>query len=506
MNAAGATPLVRTAAVVDALARATVLVTTQGALPAMVTGVTDDSRRVVPGGLFIAVRGARDDGHRYLDAAQAAGAAVALVERRDATPLPSIIVRDGRRAAAIAAAAYYGEPASRLALVGVTGTNGKTTTVSMLRHLLDAPAARAASIGTLGVLTGSLGDALSGGGGLTTPGPIELQRVLRGLVDVGVRYVAMEVSSHALEQQRVDGVQFAAAVFTNFTRDHLDYHGTMEAYFAAKAQLVAAIAPEGALVVNADDPAWTALPPAARTVRWGIVGETDAASARALDVAAVNPTPDARGTRFGLRIGSEMHDTHVPLLGDYNVANALGAAAAAWTLGVPGRVCAARLATLPQVPGRLELLHGRPAVLRDYAHTPDSLARALAAVRPFARGRVIVVFGAGGDRDRGKRPEMARAAESGADVVVITSDNPRSEDPERILDDIAAGLTRSHERIEDRRAAIACALDVATPDDVVLLAGKGHETYQIRGETTVPFDEAAIVRELVERTTAGQRP
>ena len=178
------------------------------------------------------------------------------------------------------------------------------------------------------------------------------------------------------------------------------------------------------------------------------------------------------------------------------MANALGAAAAAWTLGVAPRTCVERLATLPQVPGRLELLHARPAVLRDYAHTPDSLARALAAVRPFVRGRVVVVFGAGGDRDRGKRPEMARAAEAGADVVIITSDNPRTEDPERILDDVAAGLTRAHERIEDRRAAIARALEIAGPDDLVLLAGKGHETYQIRGTTTLPFDEAAIVREL----------
>ncbi len=492
----GAPVPVGTAVIADALARAGVLVGTTGAVPDVVTGIADDSRRVISGGLFIAVQGAQDDGHRHLASAAAGGAALALVEREDATTLPTLVVRDGRRAAAIAAAAFYGEPASRLTLVGVTGTNGKTTTVAMLRHLLDAPGARAASVGTLGVLVGSVGDALGGGAGLTTPGPVELQRVLRALADAGVRAVAMEVSSHALEQRRVDGVQFAAAVFTNFTRDHLDYHGSMEAYFAAKARLIGAIAPGGAAVVNADDPAWTALPAAPLLVRWGVAADDAGAAARGLDVAAVSVRADGAATRFALRAAGASHAACVPLVGDYNVANALGAAAAAWTLGMDPAACAERLTTLPQVPGRLELLRARPVVLRDYAHTPDSLARALAAVRPFARGRVIVVFGAGGDRDRGKRPEMARAAEAGADVVVITSDNPRTEDPERILDDVAAGLARPHERIEDRRAAIARALAIAAPDDVVLLAGKGHETYQIRGTTSLPFDEAAIVREL----------
>ncbi|HEY0780070.1 MAG TPA: UDP-N-acetylmuramoyl-L-alanyl-D-glutamate--2,6-diaminopimelate ligase [Gemmatirosa sp.] len=484
------------ARIADALARAGLLAATTGRLPDLVAGITDDSRRVMAGALFVAVQGALDDGHRYLDAAAHGGAALALVERAEATTLPALIVRDGRRAAAVAAAAFYGDPAASLTLVGVTGTNGKTTTVAMLRHLLDAPGARAASVGTLGVLVGSAGTALDGGGGLTTPGPVELQRVLRALADSGVRTVAMEVSSHALEQRRVEGVRFAAAVFTNFTRDHLDYHGTMDAYFAAKARLVGAIAPDGAAVVNADDPAWMALPAAPRMVRWGVAADTASASARALDVAAVGARADGATTRFSLIAGGTTSTACVPLVGDYNVANALGAAAAAWTLGMAPDACAERLASLPQVPGRLELLRTRPVVLRDYAHTPDSLARALAAVRPFARGRVLVVFGAGGDRDRGKRPEMARAAEAGADVVVLTSDNPRTEDPERILDDVAAGLTRPYERIEDRRAAIERALALAGPDDVVLLAGKGHETYQIRGTTSFPFDEAAIVREL----------
>ena len=510
MPAAGRQPAdpgapVLVTALADALRRAGLLVAEAGALPDAVMGVTDDSRRVVSGGLFIAVPGAHDDGHRYLAGATAAGAGAALVERADATTLPALVVRDGRRAAAVVAAAYYGEPASHVTLVGVTGTNGKTTTVAMLRHLLDSPGAPAASIGTLGVLVGSVGAPFGAGSGLTTPGPVELQRVLRGLVDVGVCTVAMEVSSHALEQYRTEGVRFAAAVFTNLTRDHLDYHGTMAAYFAAKARLVDALASNGAAVVNADDAAWRALPPAPRTVRWGMASDAGEAAARALDVAAVGATADGAGTRFELRIAGEAHAACVPLIGDYNVANALGAAAAAWTLGVLPAECVARLTTLPQVPGRLELLRTRPAVLRDYAHTPDSLARALAAVRPFARGRVIVVFGAGGDRDRGKRPEMARAAEGGADAVVITSDNPRTEDPEAILDDVAAGLRRPFERIEDRRAAIARALELAGPDDVVLLAGKGHETYQIRGTTTLPFDEAEIVRDLADpRESSGR--
>ncbi len=494
---------VATSVVVDALWKAGLLGGTTGALPAALAGIADDSRRLTAGGLFVAVRGSADDGHRYLGAAAAGGAAAALVERAGETSLPAIVVRDGRRAAAVAAAAYYGEPAARLTLVGVTGTNGKTTTVAMLRHLLDRPDAPAASVGTLGVLVGSAGEAFGRAGGLTTPGPVELQRVLRALADVGVRAVAMEVSSHALEQRRVEGVRFAAAVFTNLTRDHLDYHGTMASYFAAKARLVGALADDGVAVVNADDRAWDALPAAPRTVRWGIAADPAEADARGLDVAAVAVRAGGATTRFGLRAGGREVAAAVPLVGVYNVANALGAAAAVVALGMPPDAAAARLATLPQVPGRLELLHARPPVLRDYAHTPDSLERALAAVRPFARGRVVVVFGAGGDRDRGKRPEMARAAEAGADVVIITSDNPRTEDPELILDDVEAGLSRPHERVEDRRAAIARALEVAGPDDLVLLAGKGHETYQIRGAETLPFDEAAIVRELYAARGSG---
>ena len=474
----------------EALHRAGLLTGESGTLPASVHTITDDSRAVSAGTLFIAIRGAERDGHSYLAVAAERGATAAIVDDASRTTLPALVVTDTRRAAAVAAAAFHGEPAAGLRLVGVTGTNGKTTTVGMLRHLLDEPAARAASIGTLGILVGGAGEPLDGGSGLTTPGPVELQRVLRVLHDRGVRTVAMETSSHALDQRRVEGLVFAAGVFTNLTRDHLDYHGTMEAYFAAKAMLVGQLAADGVAVVNADDRAWDSLPAAPRTVRFGLGA---AADVRARNVRS---TPD--GSRFALVLGRDSRDVVLPLIGDFNVANALAAAATAWALGVDVDIIAERFATMPQVPGRLEIVNERPTVLRDYAHTPDSLERAIAAVRPFTAGRLIVVFGCGGDRDRGKRPVMGEIAARGADLAIVTSDNPRTEDPERILDDIEAGMQNvPHERIEDRRDAIARALDLAGPDDVVLLAGKGHETYQVRGTTRLPFDERQIVNEIV---------
>ncbi|MDB4885294.1 MAG: UDP-N-acetylmuramoyl-L-alanyl-D-glutamate--2,6-diaminopimelate ligase [Gemmatimonadetes bacterium] len=481
--------------IVEALREAGLLVSAAETLGADVILVTDDSRSAVPGTLFLAVRGVERDGHEFIDGASAAGAVAAMVDDASRTTLPAIVVSDTRRAAAVAAAAFHGFPARQLRLVGVTGTNGKTTTVGMLRHLLDEPDGRAASIGTLGVVIGSEGRELPGGGGLTTPGPVELQRVLRALVDAGVRTVAMETSSHALHQRRVEGLRFAAGIFTNLTRDHLDYHVTMEAYLAAKALLIDALADDGVAVVNADDDAWGALRPAPRTLRFGI---NDGAA----DVRAEGVRFMPRGSCWTLVCGSERHEITLPLIGDFNISNALAAAGAAWGLGLAPHQIAGRLATMPQVPGRLELISEEPAVLRDYAHTPDALERALAAVRPFATGRLIVVFGCGGDRDRGKRPEMGRIAQTHADLAIVTSDNPRTEDPQRILDDVEAGMDGPHERIEDRRTAIAHALDVSRPGDVIVLAGKGHETYQIRGTVKHPFDERIIVRHLIaERTT-----
>ena len=481
---------IRTDDITAALTAANVLVEIRGQLPPEVTSVEDDSRRVTAGGLFIAVRGSERDGHDYLDGAATAKAAAAVVEDPKRTSLPALVVRDGRKAAAIVAAAAYGWPVRDLRMIGVTGTNGKTTTVHVLRHLLDRSERRSASIGTVGVLIGTEGLPLEGGAGLTTPGPVELQRLLRSLVDSGVDQVAMEVSSHALDQRRVEGLQFEVAIFTNLSRDHLDYHRTMDEYRAAKVRLCEYLAPHGTVIVNADDPTWRSLVVSRRKVAFSV--RVPGTEAHVQDV-QYSPT----GSTWTLVLGDERQPVRLPLIGDFNVSNALAAAAAAYAIGLSASLIAERLATLPQVPGRLEVVHENPTVLRDYAHTPDALHRALEAVRPFTRGRLIVVFGAGGDRDRGKRPEMGGIAERLADHAIATSDNPRTEDPEAILDQIEAGMHgTNHERIEDRRDAIARALSMADSDDVVLLAGKGHETYQIRGTEKLPFDEKIIVAEL----------
>ncbi len=497
--------MTQSSAAVDALCVALrdagLLIATSDHLPSAVTDVVDDSRRVTSGAVFVAVNGHAQDGHDWLDAAQQSGATLLLVEdvARVATmaaPLPFVHVRDGRRAAAVTAAAFHRWPARELTIVGVTGTNGKTTTVGLLRHVLHREESPAASIGTLGVLFGSEGTPVPGGSGLTTPGPVELQRVLRELCTMGVRTVAMEVSSHSLDQRRVDAISFAAAVFTNLTRDHLDYHGTMESYRAAKLRLVGLLSRDGVALFNGDDPAWRGVTNAPRAWSFGV--DTPA------DVTARDVAYHAHGSRFLLVAPTGATAVELPLIGDFNVANALAAASAALALGMSLVEVAERLACAPQVPGRLERLHTNPTVLRDYAHTPDALDRALRAVRPFTQSapgidsRLIVLFGCGGDRDRGKRPEMGRIAESLADVVIVTSDNPRTEDPARILDDIEAGMRRrNHRRIEDRREAIAEALRVASPHDVVVLAGKGHETYQVRGTVSYPFDERVIVDEII---------
>jgi UDP-N-acetylmuramoyl-L-alanyl-D-glutamate--2,6-diaminopimelate ligase len=476
--------------VTSALEAAGLLAAVRGELPQFVDGISDDSRTVQPGSLFIAVKGAVLDGHDYLARAAQQGAAAAMVEDATRTSLPAIIVREGRKAAAAAASTAFGNPSRKLRMIGITGTNGKSTTAGILRHLLDDADARSASIGTLGVLLGTDGEVVPGGNELTTPGPVELQRILHELVNRGARWVAMEVSSHSLDQRRIDGLEFDAAVFTNLTRDHLDYHQTMEAYFTAKAALIDYVKPDGYAAVNADDGAWDSLPRRRRRILFGV-------SSRA-EMRATGVKFSPAGSEWTVHYRDKSFPVCLPLIGDVNVHNALGALAVSVTLGVPLPALVSRLSDLPQVPGRLEVVSQSPAVLRDYAHTPDALERALVAIRPFVDGRLMLVFGCGGDRDRGKRPEMGRVAEEGADVVIVTSDNPRTEDPERILDDIEAGMTSGrHERIENRRAAIARALDETRPGDVILLAGKGHETYQICGTTKAPFDEKEIVRELL---------
>ena len=487
---------VQTQVLVAALQHAGLLVATRGDLPATLEHLTSDSRDVQAGTLFAAVRGSARDGHDFLPMVAAQGGTAAIICADAETELPAIVVSDSRRAVAVAAAAWYGTPADALRLVGVTGTNGKTTSASMLRHLLTTASHPAASIGTLGVLVGSAGTVFPGGDGLTTPGPIELQRLLRGLVDAGVRWVAMEASSHALHQRRLDGLTFDAALFTNLTRDHLDYHHTMEEYFEAKSLLLTYLRETGAVVVNADDEAWRALRATPhRRLRFSV-------GANVADVYARRIEHTTQGSLFTLHAPeAKPEKVSLPLLGDFQVENAIGVAAVGVALGLPLPEIATALTSMPQVSGRLERLSTSPAVLRDYAHTPDALERALQSVRPFASGRVIVVFGAGGDRDRGKRPVMGRVAAALADVCVVTSDNPRTEDPERILDDIVAGMPDAGvTRIVDRRAAIAHAISIAGPTDLILLAGKGHETYQIRGTVSYPFDEAEIVASILSHT------
>ena len=462
-----------------------------------ITDVTTDSRAAGEGTLFCAIRGTSADGHAYLDQVAERGAAAALVESVDSTiPIPQLLVRDGRLAAASAAAEHFRDPWAEMTVIGVTGTNGKTTSAAILRHLLSARGP-AASIGTLGAV-GPDGDVIPGSEGLTTPGPVEVARWLRRLRDIGVTAVAMEVSSHALHQARVGAVRFDAALFTNLSRDHLDYHGTLEEYREAKLVLRGQVKDGGAVVVNADDRAWDGVeaPAGRRTVRFSIDGSRGGAEIRATD-----QRMGERGMEFTLGTPAGDAPVSLPLYGGFNVSNAAGCAAVLVALGWSVAEVAERLSTLPQVPGRLErvaLPAGFPALLIDYAHTPDALERALGALRPLVRGDLVLVFGAGGDRDRGKRPEMGRVAAAGADRIIVTSDNPRTEDPALIADEIVAGMAgASYERILDRREAIRHALETSGEPDVVLLAGKGHETYQIRGTEKLDFDERRVITELL---------
>ena len=474
--------------IVAALRREDLLLSTPDPLPRILT-LTADSRSVDPGALYVAVRGSQTDGHRFVPDAVRRGAAALMVETSQAAGVPELVVRDGRRALLAAARAWYGDPSRSLTLIGVTCTNGKTTTTGIVRHLLNG-SGRAGSIGTLGAFDGAGAEIPSTAGSLTTPGASDLQATLAALRDRGVTHVAMETSSHALEQGRLDGLTFAAGIFTNLTRDHLDYHGTMEAYLAAKLRLSGYLALNGIEVVNLDDPVWREMPPREGRITFGVD--------RAADVRAEAIQLGAGGSSFRMAGRWGDADVRLPLLGDFNVANALAAAACSLALGQPLREVAARLEATPQVPGRMERIADQPCVvLRDYAHTPDALERALATLRPLTAGRLIVVFGCGGDRDKGKRALMGGVAATRADLAVVTSDNPRTEDPDAIMDDIESGMgSASHWRITERRAAIAAALGEARQGDTLLLAGKGHETYQVIGTEKQPFDERAIVREL----------
>ena len=473
-----------------------------------VSGVTQDSREVSPGDLFLAWRGTAHDAHDFVADAARAGAGAAVVEHFVDVELPQIRVDDGRRAGALAAHLVLGEPGKRLLLVGVTGTNGKTTTVLLARHLLSLQGP-AAALGTLGVV-GPDGKVMKGTENLTTPGPVELSRHLAALVDQGVTGVALEASSHALDQRRLDGLAFDVAAFTNLSRDHLDYHGDFPAYLAAKAHLLDLLKEGGGVVVNGCHPAWKDLPTVEH--RLLVVRTSDVSPLQIAHRGERLPDLEARdldlrgdGTGMTLIWGDQEARASTPLLGRFNVENTLVAVGIGLMAGFSLDQVAGALEGVAPPRGRMEVVVREPVtVIVDFAHTADALARVLETLRPLYAGRLIVVFGAGGDRDRTKRPEMGQVVAEGADVALVTSDNPRTEDPERILDDVVAGMDdAAFERIVDRREAIARALDLAQPGDAVLLAGKGHETYQVIGTEKRPFDERKIVRELLDSGRAA---
>ncbi|MGH7522815.1 MAG: UDP-N-acetylmuramoyl-L-alanyl-D-glutamate--2,6-diaminopimelate ligase [Gemmatimonadales bacterium] len=455
-----------------------------------ITRIDVDSRVVQGGSLFVAVRGSVADGHRFIPDAVQHGASALIAELPVDLSIPVVVVRDGRRAAQVVAETWYRRPTAELEIVGITGTNGKTTTTAMMRHLLNDDH-DAGSVGTLGAYDGAGDRVESSAGSLTTPGPLDLQATFRALVDRGVRRVAMETSSHALDQGRLDGITFAAGIFTNLTREHLDYHGTMEQYLGAKLRLADRVAADGVLSLNADDTAWASLRRDHRALSWGAAADADVRVSEAIYSSA--------GTRFTLQSRFGTREISIPFLGEFNVANATGAATVALGMGRPIDQVVERLATAPQVPGRMERLADTPCtVLRDYAHTPDAFERVLAMLRPLTAGQLVILFGCGGDRDRGKRPIMGRIAAERADHVVLTSDNPRHEDPAKIIDDITTEMpAESYERILDREDAIAHVLRSARSGDTILLAGKGHETYQVEGSTYRHFDERDIVRSLL---------
>ncbi len=468
------------------------------------TGVAADSRAAAPGDLFCAWAGHATDAHDHVDSAIEGGARAVLVERPVTEAVPQVVVTAGRAAAAVAADEIMGRPSESLILTGVTGTNGKTTTVWILRHLLSARW-RAASLGTVGAVTED-GVPLPGTENLTTPGPVGMAVTMRSFADHGIEAVAMEVSSHALDQSRVHALRFSVAAFTNLTRDHLDYHGSFERYRATKRELVELLRPGGTAVINADEPAWDGLERRApNALRFALEGGRGADTA---DIVATEISQTVEGSSFVMRTPRGTADVRLPLLGAYNVQNALTAAAACLALGLELEEVVHELSRAPQVPGRLEQVTDRPCrVVTDYAHTPDALERVLGALRAVTPGRLIVVFGAGGDRDRGKRPLMGEVAGRLADVAVVTSDNPRTEDPAAIIEEILEGMSGSAasvERVTDRREAIGRALELAEPRDVVVLAGKGHETYQVVGTETRSFDERQVVREWLEVKGAAE--
>jgi UDP-N-acetylmuramoyl-L-alanyl-D-glutamate--2,6-diaminopimelate ligase len=447
-----------------------------------------DTRRVTSGSLFFCVPGSRADGHDFAADAVAAGAVALVVERRVDVAVPQLVVADVRAAMALAADVFFGEPTRRLEVAGVTGTNGKTTTAFLLRSILDAAGRRSGLVGTVEWIVGGRRRPAPH----TTPEAIDLQRLFREMLDEGDRSVALEASSHGSAFRRLDRVRFGALVFTNLSQDHLDLHGSLEDYFQAKRRLFVGPEPPPAAVNVGDE--------------WGrrLAAELEGAHRAPLvtfglaDEAEIRPEGlelAAWGSRF--RAGGIALETR--LRGPFNVENVLGAVAAGLLLDVDEDAIATGVAAVDGVPGRFEAVdEGQEfAVIVDYAHTPDSLDLVLQAARELTGGKVIAVFGAGGDRDRGKRPLMGRVARDRADLAIVTSDNPRSEDPLAIIEDVLQGAGTDVEIDPDRRSAIRRALSLAQAGDVVVVAGKGHEQGQDIGGVVHPFDDREVVREAL---------
>ena len=463
---------------------------------APVTGLEYDSRRVQPGFLFFAFPGARADGREFARQALDKGAIAAVSE----LPAPEgfhgawIEVEHGRQALALASRNFYGKPDERLKLTGVTGTNGKTTTTFLIDAVLRAAGITTALVGTIEYrLAGEVRPAVN-----TTPESLDLYRMFHELEQAGGTHATMEVSSHALALGRVYGITFHTAVFTNLTRDHLDFHHTMEQYFAAKQLLFApqggSAAPSWA-VINFDDPYGRQIAPAPQTLRYGF---EDGAELRALSLEM-----NFDGLRFTVQHGAERVQLTSPLVGKFNAYNILAACGAALSYGLDWKTIAGAIATSPRVPGRFESIQqGQPfLIVVDYAHTDDALRNVISVARELHPKRVITLFGCGGDRDRSKRPLMAQAASEASDFVVLTSDNPRSEDPIAIMNDALVGLRRfdtPHIIEPDRAKAIRAALKEAKDGDIVILAGKGHETYQVLKDRVIHFDDREVARGVLE--------
>ena len=472
-----------------------------------IAGLTCDSRAVEPGFLFAALPGSSTDGARFIADAAGNGAAALLGPpgtaslARDAN-LPLIEDENPRRLYALLAARFYQRQPNIVA--AVTGTNGKTSVVSFARQIWGALGNRGASIGTLGVSA----PGFDGGAGLTTPDSGDLHRTLADLADAGIDHLAIEASSHGLAQSRIDGVRLTAAAFTNLTRDHLDYHGDEESYFQAKARLFEDLLPsEGAAVLNADSPMFDRLVDIAHRRGQRVVSFGAYDADRARDIALVSAQPSGDGQLLTIAIGDRRRDVDIAFVGDFQVSNLLCALALVIACGADAEIAIATLATVHGVPGRLERVARRAndaAIFVDYAHTPDALAAALAALRPSVAGRLHVLFGCGGDRDRGKRPRMGAIAAAGADRIIVTDDNPRGEDPSAIRAAIIARCAGAVE-IADRGEAISTAIADLGTGDILLIAGKGHETGQIIGGQTIPFDDADHARTAVAELDIDKR-